>query len=92
MTNLPTCNPYRTPPPAPLSAVPAAAREMARTADRLRRWGRTEATHWTEALAATLLADEYQAASDCLRDQHTELESSRADLLARGAHLVLTFG
>jgi hypothetical protein len=89
VTNLPTCNPYRIA-AQPISALPAAHRELYRTAANLRRWARLEATHWADALCATLLADEYQGAADALRDQHTELESHRADLLARGAVLAVT--
>ena len=89
MTNLPTCNPYRVA-AAPLSALPSAHRELYRTAANLRRWARLEATHWADALCATLLADEYHATADAMRDAHTELESQRADLLARGAVLAVT--
>lgn len=82
-----TCNPYRCPPPAPLSALPATYRELYRTAAALRRWARLEASHWGDRLAAELLAIEYHATADALRDQHTALESQRAELLARGAVL-----
>lgn len=80
-----TCNPYRI--AHPLSALPAAHRELYRTAAALRAWARLEATHWVDRLCATLLADEYQATADATRYAHTELESQRAELLARGAVL-----
>lgn len=82
-----TCNPYRCPPPAPLSALPAVYRELYRTAARLRAWGRLEASHWCDRLAAELLADEYHATADALRDQYTALEAQRAELRALGAVL-----